>query len=286
MTHSQFEPAGQQERLIRFTETGVRLRRHTRGNDTLNWLLLPGGPGIGSESLIELADAMNVPGSIWLVDLPGDGSNTARPDVDPYAKWPRVLLEAAEAVPNPVFVGHSTGGMYLLATPGLQKLSRGIVLLDTAPDCSWHPEYVDMTRRDPLPDFERAAVEYSRDKSIANLTALAVASAEWNFTPAALDAGRALLARMPYNVAAVEWSDAHFDHTYEALWWPTEIPVLRLWGEKDRIVSQKAWEAAKFDTPNTMTRAIPEAGHFPWIDNPEAVTQAFAEYAGRVMTRP
>jgi pimeloyl-ACP methyl ester carboxylesterase len=282
MIPPQFESAGQHERLTRYTETGVRLRRHTHKSDNLNWLLLPGGPGIGSESLIELADAMNVPGSIWLVDLPGDGSNTSRQQDDPYAKWPRVLLEAAEAVSNPVFVGHSTGGMYLLATPGLQKLSRGIALLDTAPDCSWHPEYLEMTRRDPLPDFQRAAVEYSRDKSIANLAVLAVSSAEWNFTLPALDAGRALLARMPYNVAAAEWSDAHFDHTYEALWWPTEIPVLRLWGEKDRIVSQKAWGAAKFDTPNVMARAILEAGHFPWIDNPKAVTDAFSEYAERV----
>src|SRR5580693_3560729 len=97
------------EMLTRYTATGVRMRLHTQRPQTLNWLLLPGGPGIGSESLNELADAMDVPGSIWLVDLPGDGSNTARQQDDPYAGWPQVLLEAAEAVPDPVFVGHSTG---------------------------------------------------------------------------------------------------------------------------------------------------------------------------------
>jgi len=263
----------------RYTPNKVRMRLHTRNGDALNWLLLPGGPGIGSESLAELASALDVAGSIWLVDLPGDGSNVTRMDVDPYASWPQVLLEAAQAVPNPVFVGHSTGGMYLLATPRLSEVVRGIALLDTAPDCSWHPEYVDMTRRNPLPAFERAALEYSRDKWAANLTILAVTSAEWNFIPAALDAGRALLSRVPYNVAAAEWSDGHFDHSYEALWWPAEIPVLRLWGDQDRIVSQRAWGAPRFNTPNVMARAIPEAGHFPWIDNPRAVTRAFAEYA-------
>lgn len=232
MTDSQLQFPDQPERLTRWTESGVRLRRHIHRIHPLNWLLLPGGPSIGSERLIELADAMHVSGSIWVVDLHGDGSNTARQPGDPYAKWPGVLLEAAEAVSEPVFVGHSTGGTYLLATPGLQGLVRGLALLDTAPDCSWHPEYLQMTLRDPLPAFERAAAKYALDKSIANLTTLAVTSAEWNFTPAALDAGRALLARMPYNVAAAEWSDAHFDHTYEALWWPTDIPVLRLWGRK------------------------------------------------------
>ena len=34
----------------RFTPSGVRLRRHSTRPGGLNWLLLPGGPGIGSES--------------------------------------------------------------------------------------------------------------------------------------------------------------------------------------------------------------------------------------------
>ncbi len=43
----------------KWTPSGLRLRkRHEKGGD-LDWLLLPGGPGIGSESLHELADALN-----------------------------------------------------------------------------------------------------------------------------------------------------------------------------------------------------------------------------------
>ncbi|WP_345779024.1 alpha/beta fold hydrolase [Lysobacter sp. S4-A87] len=88
---------------------------------------------------------------------------------------------------------------------------------------------------------------------------------------------------MPYNSAAVEWSDAHFDQTYEALWWPTGIPVLRLWGANDRIVSQRAWSAAGFNWPNVMVREIPGAGHFPWIEDPAAVREAFREIALAVL---
>ncbi|MGO4519409.1 alpha/beta fold hydrolase [Dyella sp. 2RAF44] len=260
------------------------MRLHSSRHGTLNWLLLPGGPGIGSESLQELADAMVVPGHIWLIDLPGDGSNTEHASDDPFAHWPQVLIEAAQAVGDAVFVGHSTGGMYLLAAPALRGVVRGLALLDTAPDCAWHAQYVAMTRRDPLPAFEQAVVAYTKDPSVENLTTLAVTSAEWNFTPAALEAARALLARMPYNRAAVEWSDAHFDHTYAASWWPLDIPVLRLWGECDRIVSQRGWSAARYNTPNVMTAAIPDAGHFPWIDQPAAVSAAFKAYAERVLT--
>lgn len=266
----------------RYTPSGVRMRRHSARPGPLNWLLLPGGPGIGSESLQELADALDVPGTVWLIDLPGDGSNTDAMGADPFAAWPQVLLEAAQAVPDAVFAGHSTGGMYLLATPALKDHVRGLALLDTAPDCSWHAEYVAMTRQHPLPGFDAAAAAYGSEPSIDNLRALAVASAEWNFTRAGLAAGRDLLARMPYNSAAVEWSDANFDHSYRAQWWPSDIPILRLWGDSDRIVSQRAWQNPRFDTANMIAREIRGAGHFPWIENPQAVVAAFRDLAVRL----
>lgn len=258
----------------RYTPSGVRMRLHSSRSGELNWLLLPGGPGLGSESLQELADGLDVPGSIWLVDLPGDGSNIAPPDRDPFAQWPRVLVEAAQAFSDVIFVGHSTGGMCLLATPQLRGAVRGLALLDTAADCSWHAQFVQMAENHPLAAFDRAAAAYEQDSSAENLMRLAVASAEWNFTPKALEAGRALLARLPYNVDAVAWSEANFDHTYKALWWPVDIPVLRLWGDCDGIVSQESWDTDVYGTTNVMTRVIPDAGHFPWIDNPVAVTDA------------
>lgn len=271
----------------RFTPSGVRLRQHSARAGSLNWLLLPGGPGIGSESLVELADCLRVPGTIWLVDLPGDGSNRAPPGMadDPFAKWPQVLIEAAEALPNAVFVGHSTGGMYLLATPALEGIVRGIALLDTAPDCTWHPRFVEMTEQHPLPAVEAATELYERDRRDENIAAIAVASAEWNFTPAGLAAGRELLARMPYNSPAVDWSEDNFDHIYAAAWWPTAVPVLVLAGAEDRIVWQGGWDAECFHTSNALFRTIAAGGHFPWIENPEGVSAAFDELA-QAITNP
>lgn len=272
---------------IRFTPSGVRLRQHSQRPGALNWLLLPGGPGIGSESLEELAAAMEVPGTVWLVDLPGDGSNRAAPGsaADPFARWPQVLIEAAEAVPDPVYIGHSTGGMYLLATPELEARVRGLALLDTAPDAAWHARFVAMTQRHPLPEVEQAMARYEADRRDENIAAMAVASAEWNFTPAGVPAGRELLARMPYNAAAVDWSDAHFDHVYRAAWWPETLPVLVLAGGDDRIVWQGGWEDPRFHTPNALFRTVPDGGHFPWIENPTGVSAAFAELAARIAPR-
>lgn len=269
-----------------FTPSGVRLRRHSAQPGSLNWLFLPGGPGIGSESLEELASAIDVPGTLWLVDLPGDGSNRTPPGAptDPFSCWPQAVVEAAQALPHVVFAGHSTGGMYLLATPELEAHIEALILLDTAPDASWHPRFVAMTARHPLPDVDAATAIYERDPRDENIAAVAVASAAWNFTPAGIDAGRELLARMPYNSAAVAWSDAHFDHVYAAAWWPGTLPVLVLAGADDRIVSQHGWQDDSFHTPNALFTTIAGGGHFPWIENPDAVRDALRALAARIVS--
>jgi len=132
-------------------------------------------------------------------------------------------------------------------------------------------------KRPPLPEFEVALARYVSEQTRTNLAALCVASAPWNFNPCCIEAGRALLAAMPYNAAAVEWSDKHFDHSYRAAWWP-DVPVLRMAGADDRIVAQDGWNSPEFHTPNALHWFVPDAGHFPWIENPEAVAEGFRRF--------
>ncbi|GGL89685.1 alpha/beta hydrolase [Nakamurella endophytica] len=245
-----------------WTPSGVRLRAARRNPGTTDWLFLPGGPGIGSESLAELVDVVDVPGTSWLVDLPGDGSNVDAPGAppDPYALWPGVFREEVDAVREPVCVGHSTGGEYLLSVPSLERSIRGLALVDTAPDARWMPVYEAMTRAAPLPGVTAAAERYVEDPSDARLARVAVESAPWNFTAAGLEAGRALLGRMPYNRRAVDWSDRHFDRTYTAAWWPASLPTLVLGGGADRIVTQTLWTTSVSTGITCCTGPSPEPG--------------------------
>ena len=263
------------------TAHGVRLRRTSRTPGRWNWLFLPGGPGIGSESLAELVAAVDVPGTSWLVDLPGDGSNVSAPGAptDPYSLWPYVVLEAAGAVEHPVAVGHSTGGEYLLSVPELENQLAGLVLVSTAPDSSWMPTFESMCAANPLAEVTAAMERYEADPTDANLAALAVASAPWNFAPDGLAAGRDLLARMPYNGAAVEWSAANFDRQYVASWFPRLLPTLIVSGAEDRIVDQSLWKNASCASANVRSATIEHAGHFCWIENPDAVHEAFSSFA-------
>ena len=267
-----------------FTPSGVRLRRRVQGPGSFNWLLLPGGPGIGSESLFELADALDVPGTIWMVDLPGDGSNIDLPEPAGgyYRAWPQVLIEAAQALPNCVYVGHSTGGMYLLSVPELETHLKGLVLIGSAPDARWHARFVTMAGENPLPAVNAASERFEADKSAENFRAIAVAAADWSFTPDGLTAGRQLLARMPYNQAAVEWSEHNFDHTYAAAWWPQSLPTLILSGAEDRIVAQDLWGDPRFQGENIMRTIVEDAGHFLWLEKPDQVRAAFSALVTRL----
>lgn len=268
-----------------FTTSGVRVRLGARRPGNINWLFLPGGPGIGSESLQGLLGILDVPGSLWLVDLPGDGSNTDYPGAggDPYAQWPQVLLEAAFSLPDCVYVGHSTGGMYLLSVPELASCLRGLVLISSAPDASWHPRFVQMTELNPLPEVDAALAAYLQEATNERLGEIAVASAPWNFTPEYVMAGRQLLASMPYNKAATDWSDCHFDHTYQASWWPEQLPTLILSGADDRIVAQDLWDQPQFQGKNIRHSVIEQAAHFIWIENPDAVRQAFRDFVLQII---
>ncbi len=261
----------------RWTPSGVRLRALRRQDGDLNWLFLPGGPGIGSESLAELVRALDVPGTCWLVDLPGDGSNVDAND-DPYPSWPGVFIEAAQAVTNPVVIGHSTGGMYILSIPELEDLVSGVVLISTAPDARWMSAFLQMTEGNPLPEVDIAAAAYEANPNPATLRDLAVSSAPWNFTAEGLQTGQDLLARMPYNVEAVVWSAKNFDETYAATWWPASIPTLIISGTEDRIVTQALWEDMRYSGPNVRHATVPGAGHFPWIERPYEVRDAFTGF--------
>jgi pimeloyl-ACP methyl ester carboxylesterase len=57
--------------------------------------------------------------------------------------------------------------------------------------------------------------------------------------------------------------------------WPTpRIPTLFLQGEHDAFMSHRAkqaWEAIAAENPNVRVLRIPDAGHLPWLDQPERV---------------
>jgi pimeloyl-ACP methyl ester carboxylesterase len=58
-----------------------------------------------------------------------------------------------------------------------------------------------------------------------------------------------------------------------------DIPTLLLWGEQDRIVTPQYGEGFRAAIPGARMRVIPNAGHFPHWEQPEAFADAVASLA-------
>lgn len=256
----------------------LQLIKNTPGAN-YNWIFLPGGPGLGSESLRDLSKILKVPGSIWHLDLPGDGSNTTKNDSEFFSHWSEALVEAIKALNNVILVAHSTGGMYALSTPALKKLLVGLVLMDSAPDSSWQQSFTQYVNNHPIKDTKKLQQNYNRKPSHELLKQITIASVQYSFIKSSLSKGVSLFKSLPFNYKTFEWSEKHFDKKYKAKWIPTTMPTLILAGEKDRITPLHFFtESEAFQRKNIMLRSIKNAGHFPWIENPKQVVKVFNEY--------
>lgn len=264
-----------------YTESGARLQlvRAYEGHG-YNWLFLPGGPGLGSEYLSFLFSILQLPGNLWRVDLPGDGSNIGNEKM--IAQWPQALLEAADAFESVIFVGHSRGGMFLLALPELEKKLCGLVLMSAAPDRTWMDRFASQISDVQTPEEQR----YIQSPNNETLKKFILAGTPLMFTKEYLEKGRKTLEGLPYNTQAIEWTQQNFDPTYSAQWIPQNIPALILSGSDDLPTPLKLFsEKKEFIRDNILLREIQNAGHFPWIENPEEVTKSFDEFV-RILAQP
>lgn len=259
------------------TTSNARLQFVRSTNENRHFLFLPGGPGLGSESLIPLINILSLPGTIWRLDLPGDGSNTTDNNYAAFSHWQAALIEAVSAFEHVILVAHSSGGMFALSTPEIESQIDGLILLSSAPDASWQKAF-DKTLSDfPLPELEILVKLYPPGNEL--LKKLTIASAPYFLTEKSMLEGIKMLQSMPYNYEAFQWSAEHFDQTYRAKWIPQKIPTLILGGDKDLITPQTLFKESKlFQRDNIKIETIKNAGHFPWLDDPKAVVSAFREY--------
>lgn len=109
-----------------FDEHHIRYHSVTQnapGEKTLNWLFIPGGPGCDSSSLLDLAQMLELPGNVWLIDFPGNGSNTEGISADyDYNEWFNLMIPMVRGFENPVIVGASWGGNYFSLNSRIGRL--------------------------------------------------------------------------------------------------------------------------------------------------------------------
>lgn len=264
-----------------WTKSKARLQlfRVKSSSKNYNWLFLPGGPGLGSETLIDLINILDLPGAIWLIDFPGDGSNTTEDDAKSFSHWSEALLEVTSALENVILVAHSSGGMFALSTPELEKNLIGLVLMGTAPNLNWRESFMQYMKQYSLPEADKLQTIYNQTPSNELLKKLTIAFAPYFSTSKSLEKTTTMFGKLSFNYKAHRWAAEHFHPTYQTKWIPRNIPTMIFSGDQDPITPLKLFsESTDFQRENIKLFEIKEAGHFSWLDQPDKIISLFKSY--------
>lgn len=260
---------------MKYTKYGYRIKQVTEG-DGYSWLFLPGGPGLGSEYLTDLCNKLNLPGSIFVLDFPKDGTNTQGKLNIKY--WQEGLIDLLKPYPKPVLVTHSFAGMFALNLPELENYLTGLVLMNTTTRNSFFERVSAMQQQHHLPDLVPAATQY-------HLTPSDEAYKEfWNtykyycFTGAELKEGEKIIPLFAFNNAAYYHAIEHFYLDYSCKWFP-KMPTMTIASENDFICPPEIFlENKGFQGINNINKIIAKAGHVPWLIAFNQVQSCFDDF--------
>lgn len=248
-----------------------------------NWIFFPGGPGADSSYFYSLLEIVTLPGNVWLVDLPGSGSNVGNEISENFDRWFELFPAIFEKFENPILVGHSFGGMFPLLFPELENKLKGLIILNSAPSL-WLEEAVNYSRQFNLPDLSKPMQQFTEHPSQKTFEVALDACAPYYFPQATLEQGRKLLLQIPFQyLPAVWWQRKAIEMQFCAKWVPQNIPTLLIGSKYDCICPFTLFEKDKrFQRDNVKMSFIEDAGHFPWLENPKAVKNAFGEFISKL----
>lgn len=241
-----------------------------------NWLFFPGGPGADSSCLKSLVDELKLPGNVWLIDLPGNGSNITEEYSENYDQWIEFFPDIIKKFENPVLVGHSFGGMFPLLFPELEKCLKGLIILNSAP-VLWLQEAVAYARQFELPDLSKEMQEFTLNPNPKTFRNALDACMPYYFPQSSLEKGRVLLSQVDFQYQpAVWWQKKAVELNFSAKWVPQEVPTLIIGSKYDCICPFTLFERDKrFHRSNIELLYIEDAGHLVWVENPAKTKDAF-----------
>lgn len=256
------------------------------GHIVNNWLFVPGGPGADSSYFLTLIKDLDVPGNFWLIDLPANGSNISdqiNTDYD-FETWNDCLLSSIQKFQNPIYVGHSFGGMFPLLFTQLEQLLKGFVILNSAPSL-WLEEANKCAKENNIPLLAEPMAEFEKNPNPDTFKTALLACAHYYFPKNNLEMGKKLLEQIPFNyLAAVWWLKKAHEINFSAKWIPQNVPTLILGSSHDFITPYSLFENDKrFNRKNITMNKIQNAGHFPWLEQMTIVKEAFRALAKQVL---
>jgi pimeloyl-ACP methyl ester carboxylesterase len=269
------------------TPDGVRLDYRLEGQGPL-LVCHPGGPGRAVDYLGNLG-GLDADRTLVLLDQRGCG-RSGSPD-DPTSYTPEQLARDVESLREHLGVetiellGHSAGGkvVQIYADTYPHRLSALVVVCswvggwrDDAQDRAdiyasraaepWYPEAIEAVE----------AMEYARPSERARLEDLTRPFWYGRWDETSRQHAATASAQMNLRFAVVFARTPVPELTFDGL----ACPVLVVGGGRDALtVPERSFMLAKA-LPRARVEIIPAAGHFPWVDEPEAFRTAVAGFLG------
>ncbi|MES2215156.1 MAG: alpha/beta hydrolase [Pseudomonadota bacterium] len=278
--HKQHSPVAttHQQGHYFYDENNVRYTLvSTRGGKAINWIFIPGGPGFDSSGFRSLTDILDLPGNVWLIDLPGNGSHIVKKD--DFDAWFKIFVQAVKRFQNPVVVGASWGGMLTLSSPELENILAGCVIMNSSPTL-WFEAAFARAKELNLPSFEKEMTEYFKNPNQEAFNAAVNACMPYYFPPHSIERGRILVNNAPFAMKpAMWWQKKAAEMPYNATWVPQQVKTLIIGAEFDAMTPFVLFQKdARFKRDNIKMAFIKDAGHFPWVEQPKEVKRLFDRF--------
>ncbi|QSX79225.1 pimeloyl-ACP methyl ester esterase BioH [Agrilutibacter solisilvae] len=217
--------------------------------------------------------------TLHLVDLPGHGH--AREDSTPLV--PEALAaQLVERVPDAVWLGWSLGGQFALrAALDHPHAVRGLVMIASSPRFVVGEDWSHGVGAQLFRDFGEALAKDFRGTLEGFLALEALGSAH------AQDELRSLRAQAFARGEPAQRALLEGLALLDQLDTRDELPMLRvpsLWlsGRRDRLVPAGAMPAAAALAPDARSVVIPQAGHAPFLGDPDAVAAQIDSFMRQV----
>ncbi|QQV75234.1 hypothetical protein H6P87_00783 [Rickettsia tillamookensis] len=231
----------------------------------LNWLFLPGGPGMGANYLIDFVARLDLQGSLFIGDFPGDGDNRNTEEIS-YEDWKSGLIEVVTKLHPCILVTHSFSGMFALTIDSLEKLLVGLVIMNSAPDNSWIGLIKEAATKYNLPDISNDLKELYTNPTDHQLKKFFYANIPYIFCEHEITEGTKILELSPYNIKTRIWGDQEFHNWYQHSWIPEKLPTLIIGSHDDRLLPIKLFLGnTEWSRPNIKIIELHGTGHFPWL---------------------
>jgi pimeloyl-ACP methyl ester carboxylesterase len=243
---------------------GLRVQFRLRGNPQGKPLLMLHGWGQSSLSFVTAASLLEERFRILTPDLPGFGFSQAPAQAWGSADYARVMadLVGAAGFESADVLGHSRGGTIALALAiAYPELVKRLVIVASP-----------IVRLPPEAGVRRASLRYTLVKGVAKLLPpLRGRILDWGRNHFGSADYRAAGPMRPTMVRVVneDWRPA-----LPSL----QVPVLLLWGSEDAEVPLQVAEEALAALPDARLVTLQGAGHFPFLDQPEAFAEAVTSF--------